>query len=104
MDLATYSGVPEEATYPYDYYTSYSGICSASGIHCGGEEKNYYSLSDTEIIDFLQDGPVAVSLASDGWSSYSSGVFSCSSSASVDHAVVIVGYTSSYWIVKNQWG
>ena len=22
----------------------------------------------------------------------------------VDHAVLLVGYTESYWIVKNQWG
>lgn len=36
----------------------------------------------------------------------SSGVYDdpkCSSSV-VNHAVLIVGYTPSYWIVKNWWG
>ena len=104
FDQATKTGVPEEEVYPYNYYSSYSGICSAYGIHCGYEEKNYYSMTDDEIIDELQTGPVAVALASDGWSSYSSGVFSCAYGAGVDHAVLIVGYTPTYWIVKNQWG
>ena len=75
MDQATKIGVPEESAYPYDYYNSYSGICSSSGIHCGYENKDYYSLTDDEMIDLLQDGPIAVALASGGWSSYSSGVF-----------------------------
>lgn len=52
----------------------------------------------------MLDGPVAISVASHNWVSYGSGVFSCDSSASVDHAVLLIGYTSSYWIVKNQWG
>ena len=104
MDQATKSGVPEEDTYPYSPYSSYSGICFASGIHCGYEEKNYYGMTDDEMIDLLQTRPIAVALASDNWSGYSSGTFSCAYGAAVDHAVVIVGYTPDYWIVKNQWG
>ena len=50
------------------------------------------------------DGPVAISVSADGWDSYSSGTFACSSGVTVDHAVLLVGYTSDYWIIKNQWG
>lgn len=52
-------------------------------------------------------GPVAVSVAADSWSLYGGGVFDdCSSQDSVrlDHAVVAVGYTKEYWIVRNSWG
>jgi hypothetical protein len=51
----------------------------------------------------LQDYPVALELSAEGWSSYHTGIFSCSSRATIDHAVELVGYTSTYWIIKNQW-
>ena len=54
MKQATVSGVPEEETYPYDYSSSYNGICSSNGIHCAYENKDYYSLTDDEMIDLLQ--------------------------------------------------
>ena len=104
MEQATVSGVPEEVSYPYDYYSSYVGICHSRGVHCAYENFNYYYLNDSNIIDLLQDGPVAVALASSGWSSYASGIFSCPHGAQTDHAVLIVGYTPNYWIVKNSWG
>ena len=52
----------------------------------------------------LMDEPVAISIASSGRYTYGSGVFSCSAGAAVDHAVLLVGYTDSYWTIKNQWG
>ena len=45
-----------------------------------------------------------MSISATGWEYYSGGVFSCPSDAIVDHAVLLVGYTDKYWIVKNQWG
>lgn len=45
-----------------------------------------------------------MAVASSGWSSYTSGTLSCSSSASVDHAVLAVGYTATHIIIKNSWG
>ena len=93
MNQATKSGVPEEESYPYNFYRSYTGICYSQGVHCGYEEEKYYDLTDNEMIDLLQDGPIAVVLASDGWQSYGSGIFSCVHNAAVDHAVLIVGYT-----------
>ena len=36
--------------------------------------------------------------------SYKGGVFSCRPTDIIDHAVLLVGYTPDYWIVKNQWG
>ena len=105
MDQLTASGgVPYESTYPYNPYVTYTGICSASGVRVGYEEINYYNLDDNQLITLLQTEPVAIAVASSGWSSYSTGVFSCASNAGIDHAVLLVGYTETYWIIKNQWG
>ena len=35
---------------------------------------------------------------------YSGGIFNGPCSTDTDHAVTLVGYTSSYWIVRNSWG
>lgn len=52
----------------------------------------------------LQDGPITAAVSSEGWERYASGVYRCNSRTSVDHAVLIVGYTPDYWIIKNSWG
>ena len=61
-------------------------------------------MTDGDFIDLLQNQALAVAVASSGWASYSSGVLSCSSNAQINHAVVVVGYTPDYYIIKNSWG
>lgn len=34
----------------------------------------------------------------------SSGVISCSSGGAITHVVLLVGYNSTYWFIKNSWG
>ena len=52
--------------------------------------------------------PVSVLIEADQrvFQSYGGGVISSSAGCgtNLDHAVLLVGYTSSYWIVKNSWG
>lgn len=60
------------------------------------------------------EGPVVVSVAADGWTSYLSGIYdSCDRDAVINHAVLLVGYgsaesksgsNSKYWLVRNSWG
>lgn len=60
------------------------------------------------------EGPVVVSADASPWSLYNSGVFNgCSRDATVNHAVVMVGYGHDptagtggrdYWLVRNSWG
>lgn len=52
----------------------------------------------------LQDGPIAAAVSATGWEKYAFGVFKCSPNAQINHAVAIVGYTPTYWIIKNSWG
>lgn len=56
-------------------------------------------------------GPVAVSLSADFWGGYSDGIFTgCSANATIDHAVVMIGYgadrdtTTNFWHIQNSWG
>jgi len=57
-----------------------------------------------------EHGPVVISVAADGWDSYSSGIFdSCSPDAVIDHAVSLIGYggkgtSTKYWLIMNSWG
>ena len=46
--------------------------------------------------------PVAIAVDAENWQMYSSGVFS-DCSTSLDHGVLLVGYTADAWIVKNSW-
>ena len=49
--------------------------------------------------------PIAVGVGASSWSGYESGIFSCPEDPNVNHAVLLVGYTSlQHWIVKNSWG
>lgn len=54
------------------------------------------------------NGPIAVgvSAGNSAFMDYSSGVFNgCPVGAAIDHAVLLVGFTSEgHWIVKNSWG
>jgi cathepsin L len=53
----------------------------------------------------LNSLPVSVCVdASGGFQSYHSGVFSGPCGTQINHAILAVGYTASYWIVKNSWG
>lgn len=56
-------------------------------------------------------GPVVVSVDASGWQGYESGVFDgCDKDATVNHAVVVVGYgtdhelNKDYWLIRNSWG
>eukprot|EP00825_Cyclidium_porcatum_P029766 TRINITY_DN316_c0_g3_i2.p1 TRINITY_DN316_c0_g3~~TRINITY_DN316_c0_g3_i2.p1 ORF type:complete len:311 (+),score=57.78 TRINITY_DN316_c0_g3_i2:94-1026(+) len=51
----------------------------------------------------LNQQPISVSVDASNWSFYSSGIFD-NCGTDTDHAVLAVGYTSTYWIVKNSWG
>ena len=102
----TRNGVPTERAYPYYPYFTYYGICSASDrIYVANANERFYSLTETEVISLLQDGPLGISVSStDAWYPYQSGIFSCNVNDRRNHAVLLVGYGEDFWLIKNSWG
>eukprot|EP00420_Gonyaulax_spinifera_P036775 CAMPEP_0197884472 /NCGR_PEP_ID=MMETSP1439-20131203/10911_1 /TAXON_ID=66791 /ORGANISM="Gonyaulax spinifera, Strain CCMP409" /LENGTH=147 /DNA_ID=CAMNT_0043504205 /DNA_START=29 /DNA_END=470 /DNA_ORIENTATION=+ len=56
-------------------------------------------------------GPVVISVDASPWGEYKSGIFTdCSINATVNHAVLLVGYgrdekyNLDYWLIRNSWG
>jgi C1A family cysteine protease len=121
LKLAIKTGMPTEANYPYKATTSYSTTMCSSPIIT---YKNFttsviYSSwngstrqTDAQIITRLARGPLIISVCASQWGSYAptstNRKFSCGSSYStincLNHAVLLIGYTSTEWIVKNSWG
>jgi len=46
--------------------------------------------------------PVAIAVDSANWQFYASGIFN-NCGTSLDHGVLLVGYSATYWIVRNSW-
>lgn len=57
--------------------------------------------------NLVQYGPIPVGIDSSSWhlQLYESGILKASHCGKdIDHAVLVVGFTPTYWIIKNSWG
>jgi C1A family cysteine protease len=70
-------------------------------------------MTDASIIAWLNVRPLMIYVTASTWSPYSPNAngrtFSCLNSDSIststlNHAVLLVGYTDTEWIIKNSWG
>jgi C1A family cysteine protease len=61
------------------------------------------ALGCTQIKAALMNQPVGVSVDASNWGSYKSGIFG-SCSKSLNHNVLLVGLSSTFYLVKNSWG
>jgi len=94
-------GSCSESAYPYTGRDGSCKQCSATikpnGARGGQGESTLNGQLNTQPVSVCVD-------ASGGFQSYHGGVFSGPCGTSINHAILAVGYTSSYWIVKNSWG
>jgi C1A family cysteine protease len=106
-----YNGVPRESCYPY---VGSKGTCNSGCTKYYPMDAWYYVGSSSGVPStsdiknaIYNYGPVAAAVCADSYlQSYSGGIFTHTSSGSVNHAIVLVGWndTGSYWIMKNSWG
>ncbi|GAB2247697.1 hypothetical protein Droror1_Dr00007579 [Drosera rotundifolia] len=99
-------GIANEEEYPY---LDKTGTCKGNSIGAdpvtivGGYEF-VPSNSEIDLARAVAQGSVSVRVQSgDGLQAYTGGIFKGPCGKKLNHAMTIVGYTPSYWIVKN-WG
>jgi cathepsin L len=103
---------------------SYKGYMSGGDGKCRASQTSsekttratgWERLPENKLDDLLEAvanrGPAVVSVDASGWSSYGGGVFDeCEKDATVNHAVVVVGFGSDeasgkdFWLIRNSWG
>lgn len=102
-------GADSEADYPYRG-TSGIGLCDTQ--RQSRRVASIQSFVNVPVNDEAQlalavaKQPVAVGVEANQaiFHNYRSGILSGDCGQLVDHAVLVVGYTPEYWIVKNSWG
>jgi hypothetical protein len=100
-------GLDTEEDYPY---TARDGTCDktkeAKHVVSIGGFKDVPQNNEDQLAAAVAIGPVSVAIEADqqGFQMYSSGVFDGRCGHNLDHGVLAVGYTDTYWIVKNSWG
>jgi C1A family cysteine protease len=92
-------GITTTSAYPY---VARNQACHVTG----GDYKIANVLTTkgcTQLQDAIQSRPLGVSVDATNWSAYRSGIFN-NCGTKLDHDVLLVGVTSTYWKIKNSWG
>jgi C1A family cysteine protease len=85
--------------------TGQTGTCMANPSKFAATIKGYTAVrkGESNLELALNNGPPTVCLAATYFQTYTGGILSTCDN-NVDHCVQAVGYTDSYWIVRNSWG
>lgn len=94
-------GIASESAYPY---TAKDGSCKQYTSVQGCSSFTDVSGGSSGLAKALAGQPISVAVDASKWSSYRSGVFSCSGRPQLDHGVLLVGSFDQYWVIKNSWG
>lgn len=97
------NGIETEAQYPYK---ARDQICKSK---VGDFKVNHFvnvpPKSSGALAAACDKQPISVAIEADEIMDYKGGIFADKKCGdSLDHGVLLVGYTSDYWIVKNSWG
>jgi C1A family cysteine protease len=101
MDWGCRQGLCLTSEYPYTARQGTCKQCAAKSAKCGGSKK---LASEAAQAQALEANTVSIGVyIGANFQSYKSGIFNgpCGSGG---HAMVLVGFTSDAWIVKNSWG
>ena len=100
-------GITTEDEYPYT--ATGPNNCSATGKPIAATISSYTDVpanSDEALMFAVSKQPVSVAIEADqaAFQFYTSGVMSAACGTNLDHGVLVVGYNSDAWVVKNSWG
>ena len=105
------NGLCTEAAYPYvSGTTKTTGTCQKTCTKVAGTDvQSAFEVpvkSDSAMMTAISNTVVSIAIEADqsSFQLYKSGVFTGSCGTSLDHAVALVGYTDSYYILRNSWG
>lgn len=107
--LKTRGSVCTDASYPFTSGTAgVTGTCTANACTSVPITMSVTTVTATEtaLVTAIARAPVSVAVAAGNtqWKQYTSGVISSCSTSTLDHAVLAVGFTSTSFRLKNQWG
>jgi hypothetical protein len=105
------NGLCTEAAYPYvSGTTKTTGTCQKTCTKVAGTDvQSAFEVpvkSDSAMMTAISNTVVSIAIEADesSFQLYKSGVFTGKCGTSLDHAVALVGYTDSYYILRNSWG
>lgn len=93
-------GIIEESKYPY------AGKYQKCQIDGGDFKVSGYTdiNSCNNLATAIMKQPVSVAVDAIPFMQYKSGILTCPTKFTINHAVVLVGMTKDYWLAKEQWG
>lgn len=97
-------GITSESSYPYTSGGGSAGSCRSSrstAATISGHRD--VGRSESSLASALGRQPISIGVDANSWQSYRGGVMSSCRGQSLDHGVLLVGMTSSAWIIKNSW-
>lgn len=104
------NGLCSESSYPYvSGETHTNGPCQHTCSNVAGSDVISVSSvppkSESAMMSALVKNPVSVAIEADqsSFQLYKSGVFTGACGTNLDHGVLLVGYDSESWIMKNSW-
>ncbi|XP_062136130.1 procathepsin L-like [Drosophila sulfurigaster albostrigata] len=98
-------GIDVESAYPYE---GHDGHCRFKRNKIGAKVSAVMQVRpDEEALAHAvaEKGPIAVAVDARNFQHYRGGIFNDRNcNKQVNHAVIVVGYGSDYWLIKNSWG
>ena len=104
------NGLCTESAYPYvSGTTTTTGTCQKTCTDVAGSDvQSVFEVpvkSDSAMMTAISNTVVSIAIEADqsSFQLYKSGIFTGKCGTSLDHAVALVGYTDSYYILRNSW-
>jgi hypothetical protein len=101
--IAANGGLCESSAYPY---TGRDGTCKTTCTKVGKINGVKEVIGEPALITASDLTVVTVAVCASGaqWQSYKSGVMDFACGKQLNHAILLVGYAPTYYIVRNSWG